>query len=358
MLSSFYKHIVKPLFFKLDPEVAHHLALTLAGNKVTEALTSLLPQNVCSSKNLKVKALGLEFKNPVGVAAGVDKDCIAPIFFANCGFSHIELGTVTMVPQIGNPKPRMFRYPEINGLVNRMGFPNDGVEKILTRLKKLKANPSQNPSLENRMIIGVNIGKSKDTSIDLAHNDYRELFKLVKPYSDYITINVSSPNTPDLRKLQEKVRLKELFSSLNEINQQQVLGKKVPFVVKVAPDLTWQELDEIIEVCLEMDIAGMVATNTLIDRTGLPDYLEKVGGFSGTPNLKRTVSFIKHISIATKNHKNKETGEPFIIIACGGISTADHVKQIQEAGAQLVQMYTGLVYEGPFVVRDICRGDV
>lgn len=289
-------------------------------------------------KSLERKIAGLGFKNPIGLAAGFDKDGKYFNAMSILGFSHIEIGTVTPRPQPGNPKPRLFRLVKSSGLINRMGFNNDGAEALAERLKKKR--PAG-------IIIGANIGKNKDTPNEDAVNDYLKCFSILYNLVDYFTINVSSPNTPGLRTLQEKEPLTKLLTALQNEN---LLHK--PLFLKIAPDLTTQQLDEIIEIVIETNISGVIATNTTITRTGLKESTEEVeamgaGGLSGAPLLDMSVSVVKYL--AEKSNKR------FIIIGVGGIEDYQSAKKHLDAGADLIQIYTGLIYTGPGVVKKILR---
>ncbi len=282
---------------------------------------------------------GLTFSNPVGLAAGFDKNARFLQPMSVLGFSHIEIGTVTPRPQPGNPKPRLFRLIRSQALINRMGFNNDGVEAIAERLKKKR--PAG-------LIVGANIGKNKDTPNENAANDYLICFKTLYHLADYFTINVSSPNTPGLRELQDKEPLTQLLNSL----QQKNFSHK-PLFLKIAPDLTNTQLDEIIDIVINAKFTGIIATNTTIDRKGLKESKTKVesigaGGLSGVPLLEKASSMVNYV-------KTKSDGK-LVIIGTGGIHDAASAKQHLEAGADLMQLYTGLIYEGPGVVKKITRG--
>lgn len=255
------------------------------------------------------------------------------------GFSHVEVGTVTPRPQAGNPKPRLFRLVQSNALINRMGFNNDGVDAMVERLKKKRPGG---------LIIGANIGKNKDTPNENAASDYLICFKGLYPYVDYFTVNVSSPNTPGLRELQDKEPLTHLLSSLQKEN----ISNK-PLFLKIAPDLNENQLDEIVEIVMATRFTGIIATNTTIERSGLKESKEKVdaigaGGLSGEPILQKSVNVVKYI-------KEKSRGE-LVIIGAGGIHDAASAQMHLNAGADLIQLYTGLIYTGPSVVKRILRG--
>ncbi len=289
--------------------------------------------------SLEKTIAGLTFKNPVGLAAGFDKDGKYMDAMALLGFSHIEIGTVTPRPQPGNPTPRLFRLIKSRGLINRMGFNNDGIEALASRLEKNK--PSG-------IIIGVNIGKNKDTPNEEAVNDYLICFNRLYHLADYFTVNVSSPNTPGLRALQDKEPLTQLLSALQ---QQNTLHK--PVFLKIAPDLTTQQLDEIVEIIFATNLTGVIATNTTITRDDLKESLSEIetmgaGGLSGSPELNMSVSVVKYL--AEKSQKK------FTIIGVGGIEDYRSAKMHLDAGADLIQVYTGLIYTGPNLVKKILQG--
>lgn len=292
--------------------------------------------------HLSRELFGLTFKNPVGLAAGFDKDGKHYEAMSHLGFGFIEIGTVTPKPQIGNPQPRLFRLPKDEALINRMGFNNEGVEALVERLKKGKP--------EN-IIIGGNIGKNKVTPNEQATQDYAYCFNALFPYVDYFVVNVSSPNTPGLRELQEKEPLTKLLGMLQVLNISTAAPK--PILLKIAPDLTNEQLDDIIEIVGQTNIAGIIAANTTIDRSRLQTPTSKIekignGGLSGQPVKSRATEVIQYLS-------QKSDGE-LPIIAVGGIASAKDAKEKLDAGASLVQVYTGLVYEGPGLIKKICSG--
>ena len=289
---------------------------------------------------LKREFLGLKFENPVGLAAGFDKNAVLYDELSNFGFGFIEIGTVTPKPQPGNPKPRIFRLPKDEALINRLGFNNEGVEKIKKKLDNRKPN----------FIIGGNIGKNKTTPNDQAIVDYEICFNELFDHVDYFVVNVSSPNTPNLRELQEKESLLKILLRLQEINSEK--DKRKPILLKIAPDLSNEQLDEIIEVVQESKIDGIIATNTTIQREDLQTDQIRVdaigdGGLSGKPLKDRSNEVIKYIADRT----NKE----IVIIGVGGIMSAEDALAKLEAGADLIQIYTGFIYEGPGLVKDICK---
>lgn len=294
-----------------------------------------------------IKAIGLTFQNAVGLAAGFDKNALNLDELAMLGFGHIEIGTVTPQPQAGNDKPRLFRLPEDKALINRMGFNNDGADVIAGRLKIFKA---KNPN--TKLIIGGNIGKNKDTPNEYAYMDYDKCFRALHPYVDYFVVNVSSPNTPGLRALQDKDALRQILVHLKEINAGLAMAK--PMLLKIAPDLTPEQLDDVVDLALEIKLDGLVVANTTLDRTQLSDAGKiraaeaGAGGLSGKPCKKRSTEMVKYVF-------SKSEGR-LPIIASGGIFTAADAKDNIEAGASLVQVWTGFVYEGPAIVKRICAG--
>lgn len=287
---------------------------------------------------LEREVFGLKFENPVGLAAGFDKDAKLFDELSSFGFGFIEIGTVTPLPQDGNPKPRLFRVTDDSGIINRMGFNNQGIEAAVARLRRRKTN----------IIIGGNIGKNKVTPNDKAVNDYEICFEKFFPHVDYFVVNVSSPNTPGLRDLQEKEPLTALLNSLQKINNQK--EKRKPILLKIAPDLTNEQLDDIIEIVADTKIDGVVATNTTIDRSGLKTPKNKVdaignGGLSGKPVRERSTEVIKYLA--------DKSNRAFPIIGVGGIHSAEDALEKLDAGATLVQVFTGFIYEGPALVKRI-----
>lgn len=287
---------------------------------------------------LEREVFGIKFSNPVGLAAGFDKNASMYNDLAYCGFGFIEIGTVTPVGQPGNEKPRLFRVKDDAGIINRMGFNNEGVENAIENLKKRKTS----------IIIGGNIGKNKMTPNDKATEDYVISFNALFPYVDYFVVNVSSPNTPNLRELQEKEPLKQLLQTLQELNSTK--EKRKPILLKIAPDLTNEQLDDIIEIANDIKLDGIIATNTTISREGLKtskDIIEKIGagGLSGKPVRQRSTEVIKYLS--------EKSNKSFPIIGVGGIHSAEDALEKINAGATLVQIYTGFIYEGPRLIKRI-----
>ena len=338
--SSMYKSIVRPLFFLFDPEKIHHVTFALIKmvSKIPGIPFILRSLYQINDKRLVREVFGLTFKNPVGLAAGFDKNAVLYNELANFGFGFIEIGTVTPKGQEGNPKKRLFRLIEDNGIINRMGFNNLGVEAVIKQLKKNKG----------KVIIGGNIGKNTDTLPDHVIADYKIAFKALQPYVDYFVVNVSCPNVGTFAKLQDKEYLLELLNELQEINKE--FSTKKPILLKIAPDLNTIQLDEVIELVSETKIAGVVASNTSINREGLKVSDTKLaaignGGLSGKPIKDRSTKVIKYL--ATKSNK------AFPIIGVGGIHSPEDALEKINAGADLVQIYTGFIYEGPALIKRI-----
>jgi len=335
--------LVKPVFFSLDPERAHHTVTggLKAFTKIWGAKSLLKSIYSVKDSRLEREVFGLKFKNPVGLAAGFDKNAEYIEEMANFGFGFIEIGTVTPRPQPGNDAPRMFRLVEDEALINRMGFNNQGADVAAGRLKYLKNTEG--------VIIGGNIGKNKVTPNEQAVNDYIYCFNALYDYVDYFVVNVSSPNTPGLRDLQEKEPLMHILNTLQERNYAKPQSK--PILLKIAPDLTDSQLDDIIEIVMTTKIAGVIATNTTISREGLrsdPALVKETGGVSGKPLTKRSTEVIRYLS--------EKSNRAFSIIGVGGIHSAADALEKLDAGASLVQVYTGFIYEGPGLIGDICKG--
>lgn len=334
---------IKNILFLLSPEKAHRLAMKMCSFvcAIPGGITLLRSLFCYDNPALKRELFGITFPNPVGLAAGFDKDARYVDTLACLGFGFIEIGTVTPLPQPGNDKPRLFRLPKDRALINRMGFNNEGAEAAASRLKKRKSP----------IIIGGNIGKNKITPNENAMDDYATCFHALYDVVDYFTVNVSSPNTPGLRGLQEKEPLRQLLLHLQKLNSQKTLAK--PVLLKIAPDISNDQLDDIIEIIYETNLYGIVAANTTISREGLKTPSDKVqsmgaGGLSGKPLQKRSTEIISYI------HQKSEGRIP--IIASGGIFSAEDAYEKLSAGASLVQVYTGFIYEGPGVVKNICKG--
>ena len=328
-----YELFVRPLLFSLNAETAHHLTIALlqrASNfdPALRVLRSLQPSS-------KPKTLfGLTFPNPIGLAAGLDKNGVALPAWAALGFGFIEIGTVTAKAQPGNPKPRIFRLPEQQALINRLGFNNDGADAIAQRLAALRGS-GRWPAVP----VGINIGKSRTTPLEQATDDYLYSFRMLRDFADYITLNISSPNTPGLRELQEPEKLSEL---LHAIGKEAGTTPK-PLVVKISPDLSGAELKAILAVCEENGVSGIIATNTTLDHSSIPPQLDQAGGLSGAPLRDKSTALVREIAARCK----------IPVIASGGIFDAESAREKFQAGAQLIQLYTGLVYRGPQLLREI-----
>ena len=330
-----YKSIIRPILFRFDPENVHHFTFGSISflNKIPGVSALIRSIYQLNNPKLEREVFGLKFKNPVGLAAGLDKDAKIYNELDNFGFGFIEIGTITPKPQIGNPKKRLFRLKEDAGIINRMGFNNSGVEVAVQRLKKNKG-----------VLIGGNIGKNKDTPNENAVEDYKICFHALYDYVDYFVVNVSSPNTPNLRELQDKEPLTQLLRTLQTLNQQKNQPK--PILLKIAPDLTDEQLLDIIDIVSETKIAGVIATNTTISRDGLQSENKKeTGGLSGQP--------LKHRSTEVIRFLHEKSHGAFPIIGVGGIHSAEDAMEKLNAGASLVQIYTGFIYEGPKLIKAI-----
>ncbi len=327
---NFYADLLKPILFRFDAETAHHLALAglRAGGRTPGLLRATFGGGAPRAAR---RVAGIQFPNPVGLAAGMDKNAIALPAWEALGFGFIEVGTITARPQPGNPKPRLFRYPELDALVNRFGFNNDGAAAIADRLARLR-DSGRWPGVP----VGVNIGKSKVTELADAPADYRESFEALGEFGDYFVVNVSSPNTPGLRDLQHVDSLRAIMDALRAVDATK------PIFVKLAPDLDSGQLDPLVDV---PGISGFVATNTSLDHSALPTDRDETGGLSGAPITAKSQAVFAELRARTD----------LPIIASGGIMTAEDAAERLEAGADLVQIYTGFVYHGPDLIRDICR---
>ena len=335
-----YKLLFKPIFFLFSPETIHNIVFAMIKIASRIPLTMWIWKKIFLIKDasLKRNVFGLTFDNPVGLAAGFDKDAKLYNELAAFGFGFIEIGTLTPKRQPGNPKPRLFRLHQDEALINRMGFNNGGVEKAVERLKKRNT----------QIMIGGNIGKNKVTPNEVATRDYEISFESLFPYVDYFVVNVSSPNTPGLRELQDKEPLTKLLMRLQELNA--VKESRKPILLKIAPDLTDVQLDDIIAIVQDSKIDGVIATNTTIDRSMLTTAQKKVdaignGGLSGKPVKARSTEVIRYLS--------EKSNQAFPIIGVGGIHSAKDAIEKLEAGASLVQVYTGFIYEGPTLIKRI-----
>ncbi|WP_430467835.1 quinone-dependent dihydroorotate dehydrogenase [Winogradskyella ouciana] len=330
-----YKAIIRPILFCFDPEKVHHFTFSLIRNisKIPGVKGLFKKMYLLNDKALERELFGLQFKNPVGLAAGFDKDAKLYNELANFGFGFIEIGTLTPKPQSGNPKKRLFRLKEDSAIINRMGFNNGGVQEAVERLKKNKG-----------VLIGGNIGKNKVTPNENAVDDYEICFNALFDYVDYFVVNVSSPNTPNLRELQDKEPLTQLLKALQVLNFKKPNSK--PILLKIAPDLTDDQLLDIIDIVKTTKIDGVISTNTTISRKGLlSDNKTEVGGLSGKPLTQRSTEVIRFLA--------EKSNKAFPIIGVGGIHSAEDALEKLEAGADLVQLYTGFIYEGPRLVKEI-----
>lgn len=335
-----YKSLIRPILFKFDPEKVHHFTFSLI--KFIHKIPGIASLNKAMYKvddvRLEREVFGLKFQNPVGLAAGFDKNAVLYNELANYGFGFIEIGTVTPKGQAGNPKKRLFRLVEDQGIINRMGFNNDGVEAAIDKLKENKG----------KVIIGGNIGKNTDTKPEDYTKDYLECFNALHPYVDYFVLNVSCPNVSSHAKLNDKDYLEELIAAVQQANKNTI--KQKPILLKIAPDLNEGQLDEIIELVEKTKLDGVIASNTSTSREGLKTSNERLneignGGLSGKPVTTKSTKVIKYLS----NKSNKS----FPIIGVGGIHTAEDALEKLNAGATLVQVYTGFIYSGPKLVSDI-----
>lgn len=330
-----YRSLVRPLLFSFPPEWIHHASLAAITRTPLAALIEPLARKDFPS--LEKKLFGLTFPNPIGLAAGFDKNADGVTTWSRLGFGFMELGTITPRPQPGNPRPRVFRLPAEHGLINRLGFPNVGAEDVARKLANLK-NAGRWP----RVPVGLNIGKNKDTPLEKAGDDYVACFRRTHELADYFVVNVSSPNTPGLRQLQGGAFLDSILGPLREEDP----NGEIPLLIKIAPDLDEEALTNIAAAVEKFRLAGIVATNTTIDKSQVS--LKEEGGLSGRPLTSRSTEIIRAI--------HRLTGGKVPIIGVGGIFNATDAREKLEAGASLLQLYTGFIYEGPFVARRICEG--
>jgi dihydroorotate dehydrogenase len=326
-----YSSLLRPLFFRLDPETAHHLALHQLAAFPPALLRTLFGGSQAGSPK---EVFGVQFPNLAGLAAGMDKNAVALPGWEALGFGFVEIGTITAKAQPGNPLPRMFRYPEKQALINRMGFNNDGAEAVAARLERLKKSGRW-----PRIPVGINLGKSKVTPIEEAPGDYLHSFRLLKSFGDYFVINVSSPNTPGLRDLQETGRLREIIRALATVREDK------PILVKIAPDLADDQALEIAALAEEEGLSGLIATNTTLDHSAIPEGRDETGGLSGAPLRARSTALLQKLKSHTR----------LPIVASGGVMDASAAQEKLNAGASLVQIYTGFVYRGPQLIQEIAR---
>ena len=331
----FYRRVARPLLFSFPPEWVHHASLRAL---TRTPLASLIePFAHRGFPGLEKKLFGLTFPNPIGLAAGFDKNAEGVTTWPRLGFGFMELGTITPRAQPGNPCPRIFRLPVEQGLINRLGFPNVGMEEVAQRLERIK-----NSGCWPTTPVGLNLGKNKDTPLTEAGRDYVACFRRMRDLGDYFVVNVSSPNTPGLRDLQQGRLLDSLLAPMREEDSEATR----PLLIKIAPDLSEKQLEDVVTAVEKYRLAGIVATNTTIDKTGLT--LQEEGGASGRPLTKRSTEIIRTL--------HRLTSGRVPIIGVGGIFNADDAREKLEAGASLLQLYTGFIYEGPLVARKICEG--
>jgi dihydroorotate dehydrogenase len=342
-MGAFYEKLVRPMLFRLESERAHEVgagAMALLGLapplRWAMEMRNQLPRSV-----RPVAAFGLKFPNAVGLAAGFDKHGLAWPAAAALGFGHVEIGTVTALAQPGNPRPRMFRYPAEEAVINRMGFNNRGAADVAARLAR-QPGPGK-----RRIPLGINLGKSKVTELDKAPEDYLASFGLLADHADYLVLNVSSPNTPGLRQLQDESHLRLLLATITSANRARA-ARRVPLLLKIAPDLTWPQIDRVLGVIAEFGLDGVIATNTTLARPGRFAAVSEAGGLSGAPLNRRSTAIINYIARATAGK--------LPIIGVGGITDLRSAAEKMDAGALLVQVYTGMIYRGPFFARDLARG--
>ena len=327
---SLYAAIARPLLFKIPPETAHEMTMALLG-----ATARVLGRHVPAPPGRPVRCLGLEFPNPVGLAAGMDKNATALPVWPLLGFGHVEVGTVTALAQPGNPRPRLYRLPAQRALINRMGFNNDGAAAMAARLLAWRASGRW-----PRVPVGINLGKSKATPLEQAAEDYAESFRLLRDFGDYFVVNVSSPNTPGLRELQAADHLRGILRALARENP-----SALPMLVKIAPDLADEDIAAVVAAGEEEGAAGWIATNTTLDHSCVPAGRDQQGGLSGEPLRARSTEVLWQVCACTSRP----------VIGVGGVSGADSAREKLDAGASLVQLYTALVYGGPLLPRQIAR---
>lgn len=331
--------LIRKAIFSLDAENAHDLTIKLLKLTGNSPLNPIIKSLLACPQGEEKTVMGIKFKNPIGLAAGADKNGDAIDGFGAMGFGFIEVGTVTPLAQEGNPKPRQFRLPEVEGIINRNGFNNKGIDYLIENVKRS----------HYKGIIGINIGKNKITPIEKGKDDYIYCLNKAYNYADYITINISSPNTPELRQLQYGDALEDLLSAVK--NRQKILrdlhNKYVPIAVKIAPDLTEEELVQIADTLQRHKIDGVIATNTTISRENLPQlkYSQEIGGLSGKPLQQRSTEIIARLS--------KELKGNIPIIGCGGVDSLESAQAKINAGADLIQVYSGLIYHGPRLIREL-----
>ncbi len=345
---SLYKSIIRPMLFAMDAEKVHELGIDALQFGLSTKIAKKIASECFNTEAFgHIERFGLTFKNPLGVAAGFDKNGVVVDQLAALGFGFVEVGTVTFEPQKGNDRPRLFRLPDDNALINRLGFNNDGVAKVVERLKKIDA----------QCVLGLNIGKNKDVPIDEATENYLKSFEMAYEVADYIAVNISSPNTPDLREMQRAGNLEELLGALQKRNRLKLNADngitKKPLLVKIAPDLSDEEIEQITDICMRYEVAGIIATNTTVKRQGLETSKAALGnigdgGLSGKP--------LKSMSDRVISKIFRSSNGKLPVIGVGGIFTAQDAFEKIAAGACLLQAYTGFIYGGPSFARDLNRG--
>lgn len=339
----FYENLLRSRLFKLDPEHAHELAVTGLGLLArVPPLVRLLARRHQLRRVHPIEAFGLKFPNVVGLAAGFDKNATAWPAAAALGFGHVEIGTITALAQPGNDRPRVFRFPSEHAVINRMGFNNEGSEALARRL-------ASQPAPGRRAIpVGINLGKSKVCPIEEATQDYLTSFGRLADHADYVVLNVSSPNTPNLRKLQDEDRLRELLGAVAGANRART--RRVPLLLKIAPDLTFPQIDAVLGALFDHGFDGIIATNTTLARPGPFTSVNEAGGLSGPPLRRRSTEIINYIARATRGR--------LPIIGVGGIEDVASADEKLDAGATLIQVYTGLIYRGPFFPAELAHAFV
>jgi len=338
-----YQALARRFLFRMDPEVAHERAveaMALLGKLGPVCRWLEWRHRLPAAYSRPIEAFGLKFPNAVGLAAGFDKHGKAWPAAAALGFGHVEIGTVTALAQPGNDRPRVFRYPEHRAVINRMGFNNHGAEALAQRLAR------QAPRGRRRIPLGVNLGKSKVTEIDRATEDYLTSFGKLADHADYVVLNVSSPNTPNLRQLQDESRLRELLGAITSANRERT--RRVPVLLKIAPDLSFPQIDAVLGTIAEFGLDGIIATNTTLARPGWFADVNQAGGLSGRPLRVRSREIVNYIARATNGR--------LPIIGVGGIDDVASAAEKLDAGATLVQIYTGMIFEGPFLAAELARG--
>lgn len=327
-----YDNLVRPFLFQFDPETIHHVSMRAL------RVLAQLPWRPVHDPKLERTVFGLKFPNPIGLAAGFDKEAEALAAWQILGFGFVEAGTLTALPQPGNPLPRIFRLPDMGGVINRMGFNNSGADAVAQRLETLKATSGW-PTIP----VGINLGKSKVTPLEEATSDYLRSFDRLFELGDYFVLNVSSPNTPGLRTLQGKAELDELLGAVMAANRAKPAPK--PLLLKIAPDLEWAQIDEILQLVTDHGLSGLIATNTTLDHSCVSEGRDQTGGLSGKPLRARSTEIVRYVC--------KHLDLP--VIAVGGIFDAESALEKLDAGAALIQLYTGFIYRGPALIGEICN---